>query len=340
MEEKTCPPFQLGNPVPPELFINRKKELESIDWAISANRHVLIYGPRRIGKTSTLSKIKQIHENQYFIIHIRYFIESHNHLSELFKHIVSDICRAVLEKIFALRIPSINTIKLKDLKQDLSGDLGLMVNLYQALKTNRSITLNNASKIGVKALASAEKEEKTSVKFDNLIFDFEDMQSILIDILEIIHKHGYQKILLFIDDINGNLNFLLSKEGSQLLQFLSESGLLMILTAWDHTVKNNYQMPVSFLETLSFSGFSRIDTVNDLIELYTTPPVYNGKQVAFTNDMIELIWNITLGHPQFIQELAFRCYRMVHRNHSANITKEMIYENALDLIRRNASVYL
>jgi len=91
------------------------------------------------------------------------------------------------------------------------------------------------------------------------------------------------------------------------------------------------------LETLSFSGFSRIDTVSDLIELYTTPPVYNGKQVAFTNDMIELIWNITLGHPQ---ELAFRCYRMTHWNHSAIISKEMIYEHALDLIRRNASVYL
>jgi len=339
MKEKPGPPFQLGNPVPPELFINRKKELETIDWAISANRHILIYGPRRIGKTSTLSKIKKLYEGQYFIIHIRYFIESHNQLSDLFKHIVTDICRAVLEKVFSIRIPSINTLKLKDLKQDLSGDLNLLINLYQSLKTNRTITLNSTNKIGVKALATADKEQKSSIKYDNLLFDFEDMQSILIDILEIINKNGYDQTLLFIDDINGNLEFLLSKEGTQLLQFLSESGLLMILTAWDNSVKN-CQMPISFLETLSFSGFSHIENVKDLIELYTKPPVYNGNYLTFTNDLIELIWKITLGHPQFIQELAFRCYRMAQWNDSTVVTKEMIYEHALDLIRRNASVYL
>lgn len=55
------PPFHLGNPVPPELYVNRLYELDTIIRTLTLfRRHILVSGPRRIGKTSTLRKVYTI----------------------------------------------------------------------------------------------------------------------------------------------------------------------------------------------------------------------------------------------------------------------------------------
>jgi len=342
---RNFPPFHLGQPVPPELYIDRAEELRQIEWALATKRHVLVYGQRRIGKTSTLRKIHRVLEEsnsnrkeKTFEAYLHYFMESYADLLALFKHLVLDICVAVLVQQYGVELPLIEAHQPKDLKDSIVRERRVLLDIYQALKSNRTISLADTSKAGLEFYAVGTKEATETTQFKDITPDHHDLQQMLDVILSILKKSKYTSVVLFIDDINGNLERLLSKEGTQLLQILSEKSVIIVASVFEQLLQKPVQN-LAFLDTVRLGGFKSSNDVRELLAVYTAPPHYDGPRVEFSDEIIELIWKTTNGHPQFVQEVCYRCFDEALSSGLSSVSREMVYKHSLELIRRSPQLY-
>lgn len=340
------PPFALGTPVKPDLFINRVEELRQIDWSLTSNRHILIAGPRRIGKTSTL--IKQYHlinefnswaAQKIFVARRYYFIESRKNLLDLFRGLVLDICRETLEQVFGLDMIALKAHQIRDLKDSVSNDRRTLLEIYEVLKSDRSITVTKGNKYGVEAYAVGTKESSETVAYDNLSPDYIDLQSMLDKVLAELDEREYKSVILFIDDINGNLDLLLSKEGTQLLQVLAEKRISIVATVWKEILATRKLDNLAFVDIVELGPFKSSKDIKELLELYTGTVHFSGKVLSFSDSVIDLILDLTHGHPQFIQEICYRCYEEGYRLKIKDVTAEIVYKVAFEAFRKSADLY-
>ncbi len=153
----SMPPFRLGPPVPPELYIDRKEELRHIERALIARRHILIYGRRRIGKTSTLMKVRNILEltnkdnknQKVFEAYLGYFTDRHGNLLDLFRHLVLDICYEILKREYDIDLPLLEVYDTKGVKDTTVKERNTLLTISQALQSNRTVSITETSKLGV-----------------------------------------------------------------------------------------------------------------------------------------------------------------------------------------------
>lgn len=342
----SLPPFALGLPVKPELYIDRVKELKQIDWSLTSHRHVLISGPRRIGKTSTL--IKQYHvisefnswaTQKIFVARRYYFIESRKSLLDLFRGLVLDVCREVLEQVFAIDMLALKAHQLRDLKDSVSNDKRILLEIYEILKSDRSVSVTKGNKYGFEVYAVGTKENSETVEYNNLSPDYVDLQSMLDKVLYELKEREFKSAVLFIDDINGNLDLLLTKEGTQLLQVLAEKGVIIVASVWKEILATKQLDNLSFIDIVELGPFKNSKDIKELLYLYTNPTQFDGKRLDFPDYVIDLIWELTHGHPQFIQEVCYRCYEEGYKLRVDEVSAEIVYKVAFEVFRKSADLY-
>lgn len=340
------PPFHFVNPVPPELYVNRLYELDTIIKTLTLfRRHILVSGPRRIGKTSTLRKVYSIlqetdedkRSGKIFGVYSGYLLDYHEDLLGFFKGLILDLCSAVLDKQYGIELPILEAIDSRDLKDSLVKERETLLDIYQALKSDRTVSLTETSKLGVEFYAVGTKEASESTQFGRLSPDYRDLLKILDKILSILKKKNYDSVVLFLDDINGNLKHLLSKEGTQLLQLLAEKQVTLVASIWEITLTKVKALVHNerFVDNIKLAPFARVEILRELLRLYTSPPYYSGPQIAFSDEIIELIWKVTNGYPQFIQEICYQCYAESLDLGITDVSKEMVYKAALEITRRS-----
>jgi AAA+ ATPase superfamily predicted ATPase len=70
----TLNPFRYGTIVEGSYFIDRENEIKEIKNNLYSGQNLIIYSPRRYGKTSVMAKVlKELHEEDYFIVYIDLF---------------------------------------------------------------------------------------------------------------------------------------------------------------------------------------------------------------------------------------------------------------------------
>ncbi len=82
-------------------------------------------------------------------------------------------------------------------------------------------------------------------------------------------------------------------------------------------------------------GFKSKDDVKELLAVYTNPLHYYGQQIVFSDKIIDIIWTITKGHPQFVQEVCYACYLEGLEAGISNVSEEVVYKTAFEIIQRS-----
>lgn len=89
-------PFYPGSPAPPEIFVGREDEIDSITRYINQNaagrqQHVFLYGDRGIGKSSLATYIMNIAEKEKQMIGIHIILDGTHDVETLVKEIIDTL---------------------------------------------------------------------------------------------------------------------------------------------------------------------------------------------------------------------------------------------------------
>ena len=261
-------PFYFGNEVSGDDFCNRVQELSVLKKDIDNGLNVLLYAPRRFGKTSLLRQLQHnlADENQYKVIFFDWF--SVASVDEFIQHYFDAIARSfdtTSDKLFSF----FKTVL--QLRPNISMSIGQMGEVSYALSMDKKEQGQVLEEVlNLPYLYARHKQVKVVVIWD----EFQEIEQFELEkkIRSVIQGHGRDVAYIF----SGS-------KKSVLGQMFNDKG-----RAFYRSVKH-----------------FRIDEIqlNDWMAFATQKFQITGKQIS--PEQVESIYRLTAGFPYYMQQLLF-----------------------------------
>ena len=266
--EKLANPFYYGNEVHNDDFCNRINELEELKQDIHSGLNILLYAPRRFGKTSLLKKLKNELNKDSDIIVVYFDIFSVSSVDEF------------IQKYFNLLAKSFESSTEK------------IINLFQSILNLRpAITMNISQNSELNYGLSLNKQEKLN-----------DLEEVLNLPYKYAKKFNKKVVVIFDEfqeieqlEIEKKLRCVMQTHSRE-VSYLFSGSKKSILTNMFNDKSRAFYKSVKHL---------KIDEIlfEDWVEFVEKKFVDTDKQID--KELIKNCFDITLGFPYYMQQLMY-----------------------------------
>ncbi len=290
-------PFYFGNEVYEDDFCNRVNELNELKKDIQSGLNVLLYAPRRFGKTSLLKKLQNDLKKDKDTIVIFFDFFSVSTIEEF------------IEKYF------------HEVASNLESSSDKIINLFKnilQIRPNITMKISHSGEISY-GLSFSKKELDTS---------FEDVINLPFQYAK---KTG-KKVVVIFDEFQEIEQFDMEKKLRTLIQshskdvsYIFSGSKKSILSAMFNDKKRAFYKSVKHN---SIKGIS----LDDWIEFATKKFDKTSKKI--TNNQIESIYNITQGFPYYMQQLLYTVWESTEssvEDDTIDNSLKLMYEREYDL---------
>lgn len=269
---KKMNPFSLKVVTNPELFCNRNEELAKLESYADSNSNVVIYAPRRIGKTSLVHQVQQrLREKGYLTIYIDLFgLSSADHIA---KRIAKGIYKALYDH--------------KSLMQKAAGIIKSHRPVIRPDETGFSITAELAGT----HLSGSDLLDKTLEEVGTFIATRKKKTHIVLD--------EFQEITQLKDpNIEGILRAHIQEQ--QAGYFFVGSRRRVLLEIFNQRRRPFFQSAVNF----------KLDKLpHDELVDFVVKRFESGNKKCAPKTAVEIARRVE-DHPYYCQKLAFFCYEL------------------------------
>jgi len=266
-------PFYFGNEVHNEEFCNRVSELQELQSDVKNGLNVLLYAPRRFGKTSLLKKLQdelKSDENTKVIFFDWMSISSIDEFLDKYFHAIASSLESTSDKVMKL---------FKDMLQ---------------IRPNITMKISNSSDVSY-GVSFAKKELESSFEdIINLPFQYAKKSGKKIVVI----FDEFQEVEQF--EIEKKLRTLIQAHGSQVSYIFSGSKKSILSAmfndknrAFYKSVKHLIIKEISLQDWTLFAK-ERFTQTNKTIE----------------DEQIKIIFDITSGFPYYMQQLLYHVWQM------------------------------
>jgi AAA+ ATPase superfamily predicted ATPase len=290
-------PFRKRTGIFPSYFTGREDELNELREIYESTRegaagHIIIYGPKGIGKTCLIIKFEEELNNTHEVYPVRIPLVEGN---------FDDIYSLIVEKCAdALRI------SVRGFWEDIIS-LGVNIPLAGGFTVSRKIPPTSPSVAFEKILKTI--YEKLDGKNPVLILLFDDLQRIISD-------NGPIKVLSILQNALVELNH----KGMNIM-FVATGAHDIFSQIQDHL-----DSVVIIFEPYELKPLSK-DELKDAIII---PAEKEG--VTVTDEVIELIYDITEGIPYYMQVVSYNCFAEATDNKIGIEEFQKSFPHSLDLL--------
>jgi len=274
-------PFSFGNIVKEDKFCNRINELKELKKDILNKQNVLIYAPRRFGKTSlTLKAVEELKEEykdfKFIYIDLMTITDKREFINKYFNAIAKS-----LETPFDKTIETLKSfLKLKPIIKAFVNDTGSIVFSLDLSKSESDNVLDDILNMPMKY----GEKYKVCIIFD----EFQEIENI----------EGLENKLRSIIQNHSNISyvFLGSKKS--------------IIGAMFSDIKRPFYKSVKHL---TLSPISKDDWINCIIQ------AFKKSKKAINETIIDKIFEITKGFPYYTQQLCYEIWELTEKEVSEDI---------------------
>lgn len=290
-------PFRKRTGIFPSYFTGRKDELNELREIYESTRagaagHIIIYGPKGIGKTCLLMKFEGELKNTEDVYPVRISLVEGN-FDDIYSLII-DKCSDALG------------IKVSHFWDKITS-LGVNIPLVGGMTVSREIPTTSPSVALEKILKTiyGELDGENPV----LVLLFDDLQRIISD-------NGPTKVLSILQNALVELNH----KGMNIM-FVATGAHDIFSQIQDHL-----DSAVRIFEPYELKPLS-IDELRDAIVIPA-----KEKDVEVTEEVIETIYNISEGIPYYMQVIAYNCFEEAANNKIKIEEFEKSFQRSLDLL--------
>ena len=290
-------PFKRRTGVLPSYFTGREDELKELRRIFNSTEegdsgHIIIYGPKGIGKTCLLLKFQEELENTKEVYAIRI---------PLVEGSFSDIYSLIVDKC----ADSLN-IKVSSFWDSIKA-MGVNIPLGVGFTVSREIPPTSPSVAIEKILKAI--YEKLKGKDPVLILLFDDLQRILTN-------EDTQRVLSILQNALVELNL----QGLKIM-FVATGSYDIFSRIQEHT-----DSAVRIFDPYELKPLS----LNEVQEAITIPSKKEG--ISFTEDVIKRVYTVSEGNPYYLQVIAHNCFEEAVNNKVSILEFEKAFPTALSFL--------
>jgi AAA+ ATPase superfamily predicted ATPase len=296
-------PFTAGAPVSGEFFIDRESVVnEIINLINSSYGNILIYGKRRVGKTSLCLKLLEECES------MKNTLASYMTMEANYDRTANQFTQAVILKIISSISFNLYKKKYSDLLIDLGksdktdGDYQQLLKIFELVRSeNRKSAINEKSNIGFSSIIKAGIEINEGVNTSIEGLTSYELLELLTELVEFLNKKKIRKFILFVDEANKlaiEMNTRIIREN---LSLFSAKGLQFCFVTTPEIIESVYEANELFQDKIELKGFENPNVIESLIEKYQE--LGNANKINFSKEAIDAIWKLSKGFPYIIQIL-------------------------------------
>ncbi len=289
-------PFYYGNEVYAQDFCNRVVELDELHTDVTNGINVLLYAPRRFGKTSLLKKFKtQIEDDKTVVVFFDIFsVSSVDEFIQKYFHLMASSFESTSQKIIEL-FKDVLHIR-PNISMDISNGSQIQYSLTFT-KKQQDVTLEEV--LNLPFLYAKKLNKKVVVIFD----EFQEIQQLAIEkkLRSVIQKHGREVSYIF----SG------SKKSILFAMFEDKN------RAFYKSVKHFHIGEIALHEWSVFAA-KKFEKTGKII----------------TDDFIKRIFDITEGFPYYTQQMFYFVWQMTNEkvtSQTVDQALELMYEREYDI---------
>lgn len=318
---KITPSFVAGTPVDPRLFVGREKQISQVIASLSKseNMNMVVYGPRRVGKTSFLHKIRSIIQEQgtktLFVDLDLQGQELTDFLPMLFLQTVLTAWKEIFDGSYGELLSA--SRKPPSAAENINKKKKSLFDFYRLLKnTSTKIGIQKQSDIGAALGLTAKHSEIQDVEFQQTPLGVSELLFSLNDFIKT-SLPDYNRILVLTDEASRLPKALGIETLNRYLELLSDYKFQFIFAGVPSYEKSFLDLSVLCPCKLQLGCFDSIESVRDLIQLtlddfyrcdyvkkaFSDKYKYEKIAVSFAKDTHSKIFELAGGHPLKIQQL-------------------------------------
>lgn len=299
-------PFIAGAPVCGDRFIDRVLLMERLHNLIKFSAgNILIFGKRRIGKTSLCLRLCEMNKDfsdiliDYMSMEANYDCDQVRFVQAVLLRIIARTAQVLYSKryselLFDLAMP--NAIGDKDYKR--------LLRLFELARGfNRTLGHSSTKTAGASLVAKAELGEGTDSKITVGQLEAFEILNLLEEIVDFLDSKNIGRFVLVIDEANKLTLEANSRIIRENLSLFSSKGLQFCFVTTPEVIEGVSEVEDLFNEKVEVGAFESIDCVTILIEQYSSSIGDSNDHALYSADAIGAIWTLSKGMPYVIQQL-------------------------------------
>ncbi|RZK38623.1 MAG: ATP-binding protein [Pedobacter sp.] len=330
-------PFTINNPAIPPIFAGRSDEISLIIRGLFQDHtSIAIYGNEAIGKSSILLTIHQhlVSENKIFSIEIPSIILRQAIQGNFLGLITGQICTAIWTRLLNKKTSDLiedTMLYVRDRGDYIAdADEDLIRRIYR-LVTNTKLEGTGTEKnaFGGKMIINAQSSHEKSMSFSRAPLSSTEFLDLIGELNDIIKGYDYDSILIVCDEMNhlpiatntGILREYLDAFSSKKIKFL------LTLSNPSSYQKEDFDLLVeAFSAPFEIGHFKKIDAVKELIDNVLSTS--KNRKVDFSKSSYKTLFELTEGHPWWIQKIANDAYSEILASKRDGINSRIIEKNS------------
>ena len=339
-------PFKINEPVIPPIFAGRSNEMSHIYKVLfDEQESMAIYGNDAIGKSSIL---KTIHNHlivnklkNVLTIGINAFDFKEAVEVNFLGLVTHQICASIWTKLMNRNYSELIEDTLLNVRGEviITPEEESIKRIFKIVTSNKLSGIGKANKeLGGKLFVEGKISQENSLTNERKPLAPFEFLHLLDELNDIISSYNYSSILVVCDEMNHlpydtNTEILRSYFdvfSSRRIQFL-----LTVVNPSEERKTDAKLLLDSFNSPIEIGHFKN---VNDVEELVFNVLSLDGKNIGFDKDALSTLFEITNGHPWWIQKICDSAYHSAYTNKIRYINSLSI-EKQGDLFRNEMEIY-
>jgi AAA+ ATPase superfamily predicted ATPase len=317
-------PFIAGPPVSGKYFIDRTNSINNILALLESSQgNILLFGKRRVGKTSLCLKL--LEESQsipktivaYMSMEANYDQTPEQFTQAAILHIISKISAKLFSKKYSDLLMDLG-------KPKLSKDYKRLLRIFELVRSaDRTVGYSRKANLGASAIVTAQVDESESTDVSVGSLSSFELMALLDEVVEFLHEKGIYKFVLIVDEAN---KFTLSANARIIREnfsLFSARGLQFCFVTTPEIIASVAEADELFQEKCEVGPFEDKYTVEMLVENYR---ILRGLQVKFSPEAIDAIWKVSRGFPYTIQFLCNKCFIKALEENTATVSISQVLD--------------
>jgi len=304
-------PFIAGPPVSGKYFIDRTSSIDRIIALLESSQgNILIFGKRRVGKTSLCLKL--LDESQripktlvaYMSMEANYDRTPEQFTQAVILHIISKISSKLFSKKYSDLLMDLGKPKA------LSKEYKRLLRIFELVRSSdRKIGYSKKANLGASSIVSAGIAESESSDLNIGSLSSFELMALLEETVEFLREKKIDKFVLLVDEANKFTLRANTKIIRENLSLFSAKGLQFCFVTTPEVIGSVTEADELFQEKVEVGAFEDKDVVKTLIEKYRSLGQLNEKdQIRFSQEAIDAIWKVSKGFPYPIQFLCSKSF--------------------------------
>ena len=280
-------PFYYGNEVSGEDFCDRQEELEALERDVHAGLNVLLYAPRRIGKTSLLKKLQNqmTNDDQYMVVYFDFFsVSSADEFIQKYFDTVAKSFDSVPDKV-----------------------LGMLTSIFK-IRPNINVSISRSGELSYGLSFSRKERESTLEDILNLPFMYAQAKK--------------SRVLIIFDEFQEIEQLVLEKKFRSVIQTHSRQLSYLFSGSKKSIIKRMFNdSSRAFYKSVKHMHIGEIQ-LEEWTRFIQDKFAWSGKRID--QEHIRTAFRITRGFPYYMQQLMYEVWNQTREQVNDSILMDSI----------------